>query len=132
VVTAHGNVFLHVSPLVGATVREAYPDIASGGQVTVTDSSGRRIGTGTLTDCPDPGQAAANLKTATAGSGPTASELTASGAVYDFTVTVPWLVRYGITVGRQETLYFTAAQISAPLVVFSLTFRASGFGFRAN
>jgi hypothetical protein len=92
-------------------VQNAYPDIASGSQVTVTDSPGKVIGTGTLSY--DPVQTATTLVTATAGTGLTASELTAFVAVYDFTVTVPGgLDRYGITVGQNRgTIYETATQM---------------------
>jgi hypothetical protein len=128
VTAAHGHVIVYVSPQAGLTVQQAYPDIASGGQVTVTDSSGNKIGAGTLTSSRDFRQAAVLLERARYGDGPaagpqpTASELAASGAVYDFTVTVPWLVRYGITVGRQETYYYTAAQMGGLLLVFTASF----------
>jgi hypothetical protein len=123
VVTMRGTVFIYVSPLVDATAQEAYPDIVSGGQVTVTDHSGRKIGAGTLTRNADPVLAAAKLEKSSGGDWPkpTAAELAAPGAVYDFTVTIPWLVRYAITVGRQDAVYFTAAQMGDPLLVFTAT-----------
>jgi hypothetical protein len=112
--TSHGTVIVFASPFGGSTLQNAYPDVASGGQVTVTDSSGTVIGTGTLTY--NPGQTTATLVTATAGSGLTASELTAFVAEYDFTVTVPGgLARYGIKVGQNRgTIYETAAQMKDP------------------
>ena len=123
VITVHGSVFVYVSPLAGSTMQEASPPIASGGQVTVTDTSGRQIGTGTLTNNPDPGQAVAKLEKATAGPKPTASELT---AVYDFTITLPWLINYGITVCQQETIHLTAAEMQAPLLWFAFAPEPSG------
>jgi hypothetical protein len=122
-VTVHGIVFAYVSPLVGLTVQEAYPDIVTGGQVTVTDHSGRKIGAGTLTRNPDPVLAVAKLEKASEWDGPklTAAELAAAGAVYDFTVTIPWLIRFAITVGSQDAVSVTAAQLWRMFLVFTTT-----------
>ena len=123
VVTVHGTVFIFISPLVDATVEETYPDIVSGGRVTVTDHSGRKIGAGRLTRNPDLAPAVAQFEKAAEGYGPrpTTAELAASAAVYDFTVTIPWVVRFAIMVGRQDAVYFTAAQMRRVFLVFTAT-----------
>lgn len=110
-ITSHGSVIVFASPFNEQNVQEAYPDVASGSQVTVTDSSGKVIGTGTLSS--DPAKTAATLVTATAGTGLTASEMTEFVAVYDFTVTVPGGEdRYGIKIGQNRgTIYETPKQM---------------------
>jgi hypothetical protein len=47
-VTAHGELTVYNNPFGGESMSEAYPDVTDGSQVTVTDSSGKVIGTGTL------------------------------------------------------------------------------------
>lgn len=110
-IKSHGSVIVFASPFNGQNVQDAYPDIASGSQVTVTDSSGKVIGTGTLNS--DPAKTAATLVTATAGTGLTASEMTEFVAVYDFTVTVPsGLDRYGIKIGQNRgTIYESSMEM---------------------
>jgi len=80
----------------------------------VTDSSGKVIGTGTLSY--SSADTAAFLLEATAGTGLTAAELEPDVAVYTFTVTVPGgLARYGITVGRNRgVIYESASQMKDP------------------
>lgn len=116
-VTSHGNVTLYSDALSGLNVQEAYPDITSGSQVTVSDSSGKIIGTGTLSYSPT--ETATFLLEAVAqeaGTGLTAAELAPDVAIYTFTVTVPGgLDRYGITVGRNRgVIYQSASQMKNP------------------
>ncbi|MGH3260444.1 MAG: hypothetical protein ACRDNS_00470 [Trebonia sp.] len=110
-ITSHGEVTVFAPPLGGQTVRDAYPDIASGGQVTVTNSAGKVVGTGTLLY--SLGGTKAALTKATAGTGMTATEMLAFVALYKFTVKVPaGLARYGIKVGKgRGTIYFSARQM---------------------
>lgn len=121
-IRSHGVVTVFASPDDGETVQDAYPDIATGGQVTIVDSSGKVVATGTLTY--NPQQTASMLTKATAGTAMPASDLTTFIADYDFTVSVPGgLARYGIKVGQNRgTIYETASQMKHPaLTLGSLT-----------
>jgi hypothetical protein len=114
-VTGHGTITLYSGILGGVSVQEAYPDLTAGSQVTVTNSAGTVIGTGTLT--PDAKQTELDLIEAV-GDEPslTAEELLPYVAVYDFTVTVPGSqARYGISVGKNRgTIWESPSQIKDP------------------
>jgi hypothetical protein len=96
-ITAHGTEEVSVNPLDGTSVQDAFPDVTDGSQVTVVNSSGQVIGTGTLSY--DPSDAISG--------DPEWSEF------YDFTVTVSGgQPRYGIQVGSGHgTVWFTAQQM---------------------
>jgi hypothetical protein len=96
-ITAHGTEEVSVSPLDGTTVQDAYPDVTEGSQVTVVNSSGQVIGTGTLSyDAAD-----------------AVSQDLEWSEFYQFSVTVPGgQPRYGIQVGSGHgTVWFTAQQM---------------------
>jgi len=108
--------------LSGTDVQDAYPDITSGSQVIVTDSSGTVIGTGMLsydkakTFALTTGTAVILAKKTGASASGIASALSQDVAIYDFSVSgLPGgLVRYGIKVGHNRgTIWFTAAQMKA-------------------
>jgi hypothetical protein len=110
--TAHGTDTVMVNPLNGQNVQEAYPDMTAGAQVTVTDSSGKVIGTGTLAS--DPGATLRSARMLAAGiPGTSAGTYLGWVAVYSFTVTVPGgQPRYGIEIGHNRgTVWFTPAQM---------------------
>lgn len=91
-------------------------DVTDGSQVTVTDSSGKVIGTGTLhTDNSKAAQAIESESALlSAALGPMSDG--SSTSVYDFTVTVPaGLDRYGVSVGggSHGTLWESEAQMKA-------------------
>jgi hypothetical protein len=93
-IAAHGTVATTTGLLSGDTPEEAFPDIATGGQVVVVNSAGTVIGTGTL------GQA----------------EVANAGEVdYRWSVRVPaGLPRYGVRIGRDRgTVYYSAAQMAS-------------------
>ncbi len=111
-ITAHGSELVFANPLDGQNVQNAYPDISDGTQVTVVNSSGTVVGTGTLQS--DPAATVRALKSAVAGiSGLSASDFTSFVAEYDFTVTVPGgLARYGIRAGQNRgTTWLTPQQM---------------------
>jgi len=103
-VTAHGTLTLEVNPLGGVEVSDAYPDITAGTQVTVTDSSGEVIGTGTLSYNREQTDTQALVLGAAMGLGANADDLDIDIAVYTFTVTgLPGgKARYGFTVGTNR------------------------------
>lgn len=110
-VKSHGTVTLMANPLSGDPVSQAYPDVTDGSQVVVTDSSGKVIGTGTLT--PDTAEESV-LRQMTAASLKVNADLLAPDiVVYQFVVTVPGgLDRYGVKVGQNRgTIYETAEEM---------------------
>jgi len=110
--TVHGTVQVFANPLNGATVQDAYPDIAPGSQVTVTNASGAVIGTGSLVY--DSGTTKmAEQAFAAAIPGTSASTYSEWVEAFSFTVRIPGgLARYGIEAGQNRgTLWFTAAQM---------------------
>ena len=110
-VKSHGTITLMANPLGGDPVSEAYPDVTDGSQVIITDSSGKVIGTGTLS--PDIGQESV-LRQMTAASLKVDADLLAPDiVVYQFAVTVPGgLDRYGVKVGQNRgTIYETAKEM---------------------
>ena len=113
-VTSHGTVTLYSGLLSGLNVQDSYPDITSGSQVTVTDSAGKVIGTGTLSYS-SAQTSALVLLSALAAKLPS-YDFTQDVAVYTFTVTVPGgLPRYGLTVGRNRgIIYESASQMKDP------------------
>ena len=113
-VTSHGTVTLYSGLLSGLNVQDSYPDITSGSQVTVTDSAGKVIGTGTLSYS-SAQTSALVLLSALAAKLPS-YDFTQDVAVYTFTVTVPGgLDRYGLTVGRNRgIIYESASQMKVP------------------
>lgn len=117
-VAAHGTVTLYTGLLSGSSVAEAYPDVTAGSQVTVTNTSGTVIGTGTLSYDKTEEFELVTLAAAKMGSnaGVTAAALSSDVAVYEFTVTVPsGLSRYGISVGTgRGTIYENAAEMKDP------------------
>jgi len=116
-VTSHGTVTLYSDPLSGLNVQDSYPDITSGSQVTVSDSSGKVIGTGTLSySSTETARFLMEAAAQEAGTGLTAAELAPDVAIYTFTVTVPGgQARYGITVGRNRgVVYESASQMKDP------------------
>lgn len=94
-ITVHGTEHLVVNSKGGST-QSAFPDITAGSRVTVVDSSGTVIGTGTLAPS-DP------------------DSWGAGDAVYAFTVTVPaGERRYGIQIGRSRgTSWLTQGEMRA-------------------
>ena len=102
-ITAKGTVSVFANSFGGSSVQDAYPDITPGGQVTVVDSSGKVIGTGTL--APDQAivaQAEAAWAAQT-GSSNGAAALATFVEGFSFTATVPGgLSQYGIQVGQNR------------------------------
>jgi hypothetical protein len=114
-VTSHGTVTLYSGLLSGTNVQDGYPDITAGSQVTVTDSTGKVIGTGTL--AADSSMTTAMVDYASLAAKLPSYDLTQDVAVYDFTVAgLPGgLPRYGFQVGQNRgTVWQTAAQVKAP------------------
>lgn len=106
-----------MNPLGGTDVSEAYPDITDGTQVTVTDSSGTVIGTGTLSYSKSQSVTQALLMGTEMGMGASAADMVLDVAVYTFTVTgLPaGLSRYGFSVGTNRgTIWETASQAKDP------------------
>jgi hypothetical protein len=85
-VTSHGNLTLYADPLGGVPVAQGYPDITDGAQIVVTDSSGKVIGTGTLSYDKTQSKVQASVEAAMLGSGVNATLLQPDVAVYKFTV----------------------------------------------
>lgn len=118
-INSDGTVTLESGLLSGGNVQDTYPDITSGSQVTVTDSAGAVIGTGTLAY--SSADTAAFLIEALAGekgTGLTATEIEPDVAVYSFSASVPGgLARYGLTVGRSRgVVWDSAAQMKDPVL----------------
>jgi hypothetical protein len=116
-VTSRGSLTLEVNPLGGTEVTDAYPDITDGSQVTVTDSSGKVIGTGTLSYSKQQTDVQALMAGTAMGLGSSASDLELDMAVYTFTVTgLPGgLPRYGFTMGHNRgTIWETPSQVKDP------------------
>jgi hypothetical protein len=113
-VTSHGTVTLYSGLLSGLNVQDSYPDITSGSQVTVTDSSGKVLGTGTLSY--SSAQTSALVLMSAAVAKLPSYDFTQDVAVYTFTATVPGgLDRYGLTVGRNRgTIWESAPQMKDP------------------
>jgi hypothetical protein len=103
--TAHGTDLVCADITSGTSAADAYPDISDGGQVTVTDSTGKVIGTGTLVSTPVP------TKVASLG-GASVAEFFGS---YKFSVTVPGgLQRYGIQIGQNRgTVWFSPSKMQS-------------------
>lgn len=128
-IVSHGTVTLLTGIIGGPEVSSAYPDVTNGSQVTVTNSAGTVVGTGTLSySLPQTAADAASLAAAfngdAGGSVVTAGEMALHVAVYDFTVDVPGgQARYGVTVGTHGTEWLSASQMkSGPaLQIGSLT-----------
>jgi hypothetical protein len=121
--TANGTVQVFANPLNGMSVRDSYPDIAPGGTVTVVDSSGKVIGTGTLS--PDPAlvlQAETLFAAQAGGSGVAMAEF---GEGFSFSAEVPGgEARYGIQFGQNRgTVWESQSQMqkSPALTLGSLT-----------
>src|SRR5438034_2533443 len=72
-VTSHGTLTIYVDPLGGVSIAQGYPDITDGGQVTVTDSSGKVIGTGSLSYSQEQSRVSASIEASMLGSGVSAS-----------------------------------------------------------
>jgi hypothetical protein len=105
-ITARGTMTLYTGLLSGSDVADAFPDITTGSQVTVTNPSGTVIGTGTLAyskaDTLDfVLEAAAKMGQ---NAGVTAAALSQDVAVYTFTVAglQGGLSRYGFSVGQNR------------------------------
>jgi hypothetical protein len=100
--TAHGSEMVFADPFNGQNVQQAYPDITDGAQVTVINSSGTVVGTGTLQS--DPVGTLQAIKAAVTGTpGLSASDFASFVMKYTFTVTVPGgLPRYGIRAGQDR------------------------------
>ena len=106
---------LYSGLLSGANVQDSYPDITSGSQVTVTDSTGTVIGTGTLAY--DSGKTSVLVSYAALAAKLPSYDFTQDVAVYTFTVTgLPGgLSRYGIKVGQNRgTIWESASQVKDP------------------
>jgi hypothetical protein len=113
-VTGHGTLIVYLNPFSGLNMQDAYPDITNGSQVTVTDDSGKVIGTGTLAYSKT--QTFLFLMEAAAKYGQTAADLAPDVAIYTFTVTVPGgEQRYGFTVGKNRgTIWVPPSQVKDP------------------
>jgi hypothetical protein len=114
-ITAHGTLTVYANPVRSLNVQTAYPDIADGSQVTVTDDSGTVIGTGALTYSKS--QTFVFLRETAAKYGQTVAYLVPDVAIYTFTVTgLPrGLQRYGFTVGRNRgTIWVPLSQVENP------------------
>ena len=116
-VTAHGTLTVEVNPLGGTEVAQAYPDITDGSQVTVTDPSGKVVGTGTLAYSKSQTATEALLLGTQMGLGANAADMVLDIAVYTFTVTgLPGgLPRYGFSVGTNRgTIWESPSQVKDP------------------
>lgn len=94
---------------------DAYPDVTAGSQVTVTNSAGSVIGTGTLSF--DKVKTLEFVLQGSAKYPELASTLADDVAVYDFTATgLPGgLARYGFSVGKnRETIWVSPSQAKDP------------------
>jgi hypothetical protein len=99
--TAKGTVEVFANAFGGSSVQDAYPDIAAGGTVTVVDSSGKVIGTGTLSpNLALVRQAETLFAAQTGGSGVAMAEFVEA---FSFSTAVPGgESRYGIQVGQNR------------------------------
>src|SRR5262249_1530951 len=99
-VTAHGELTVYNNPFSGLSMSEAYPDVTDGAQVTVTDSSGKVIGTGTLSY--SKADTFSFLVQAEVKYPQIGQSLSSDIALYRFTVTdLPGgLPRYGFSIGK--------------------------------
>jgi hypothetical protein len=116
-VTAHGTLTVEVNPLGGTNLTDAYPDITNGSQVTVTDPSGKVIGTGTLSYDKTMTDTEAAIAGTELGLGSEADLLQADIAVYNFTVTglTGGLSRYGFSVGTNRgAIWESPSQVKDP------------------
>ncbi len=113
-VTGRGTLTVYLNPFSGLNMQDAYPDVTDGSQVTVTDDSGKVIGTGTLAY--SKAQTFTFLVEAAAKYGQTAADLAPDIAIYTFTVTVPGgEQRYGFTVGKgRGTIWVPPSQVKDP------------------
>jgi hypothetical protein len=97
--TAHGNIELCTSPALGGggTPAEDYPDVTSGGQVTILDQQQHVITTATLT------------------SGASMNTGLLDGQFYNWSAKVPaGLARYGVEIGHDRgTVWFSERQMHA-------------------
>jgi hypothetical protein len=116
-VTANGTLTVEVNPLGGISLTDAYPDITDGSQVTVTDPSGKVIGTGTLSYSQVRTDVEALILGKAMGLGAEADLMEADIAVYTFTVTgLPGgETRYGFSVGTNRgTIWESPQQVKDP------------------
>lgn len=113
-VTGHGSLTVYLNPFSGLNMQDAYPDITSGGQVTVTDPSGKVIGTGTLSYSKK--DTVLFLMEAAAKYPQIASSLANDVVIYTFTVAVPGgEQRYGFSVGKNRgTIWVPSSQVKDP------------------
>lgn len=119
-IVSHGTVTLLTGIIGGPEVTSAYPDVTNGSQITVVNSSGTVLGTGTLSySLPETAADATSMAAAfngdAGGSAVTPGEMAVHVAVYDFTVNVPGeQTRYGVTVGQNRgTEWLSAAQMKS-------------------
>jgi hypothetical protein len=110
--TSHGTLDVFANPLNGQAVTAAYPDVTSGSQVTVTDASGKVIGTGTLGYDQTAVKRAEKLFAAAIPNAPADMYGTWIEA-FSFTVKVPaGESRYGIRAGQgRGVIWFTENQM---------------------
>jgi hypothetical protein len=122
-VTSHGELTVYLNPFSGLSISEAYPDVTDGSQVTVTDPSGKVIGTGTLAY--SKADTFSFLLQAEVKYPQIGSSLSGDIRLYRFTVTgIPaGLPRYGFSVGKNRgTIWVNAKDVKDPgLSLGSLT-----------
>ena len=114
-VTAHGELTVYNNPFGGESMSEAHPDVTDGSQVTVTDSSGKVIGTGTLSY--SKADTFSFLVQAEIKYPQIGQSLASDIALYRFTVTdLPGgLPRYGFTMGKgRGTIWVNAKNVKDP------------------
>ncbi len=113
-VTGHGTLTVYLNPFSGLNMQDAYPDITDGSQVTVTDDTGKVIGSGTLSY--SKAQTFTFLVEAAVKYPQLAGSLAQDVAIYTFTVTVPGgEQRYGFTVGKNRgTIWVAPSQVKDP------------------
>ena len=114
-VAAHGELTVYNNPFGGLSMSDAYPDVTDGSQVTVTDSSGKVIGTGTLSY--SKADTFSFLVQAEVKYPQIGASLSSDIALYRFTVTgLPGgLPRYGFTVGKgRGTIWVNAKNVKDP------------------
>lgn len=122
-VTTHGELTVYNSPVSGLSMSEAYPDVTDGSQITVTDSSDKVIGTGTLSY--SKADTFSFLVQAEIKYPQIGQSLSSDIALYRFTVTdLPGgLPRYGFSIGKgRGTIWVNAKDVKDPgLSLGSLT-----------
>jgi hypothetical protein len=114
-VTAHGEMTVYLNPFSGLSMSEAYPDVTDGSQVTVTDPSGKVVGTGTLSY--SKADTFSFLVQAEVKYPQIGQSLDQDIRLYRFTVKdLPGgLPRYGFSVGKNRgTIWVNAKQIKDP------------------